>query len=87
MNVAELEPAGMVIPEGLVADVEELLESETNTPPEGANPLMATVPVAEFPPATLVGFTLKDETERVGGGFVCGPPPPPAQPNKKMPSE
>jgi hypothetical protein len=87
VNVAELEPAGIVTPDGLVADVDELLESETSTPPEGAIPFRVTVAVAETPPITLAGFTLKDDTARVGGGFVCTPPPPPAQPNKRMPSE
>jgi len=87
MNVAELAPAGIVTPDGLVVDVEELLESETNTPPEGAIPLRLTVAVAEFPPITLAGFTLKDEMARVGGGGVCTPPPPPAHPHNKMLSE
>jgi hypothetical protein len=87
VNVAELEPEGIVTPEGLVADVEELLESETNTPPVGANPFMPTVPTAEFPPMMLEGFTLKDDTDKVGGGVATAPPPPPAHPFKKVPSE
>jgi hypothetical protein len=85
VNVVELEPAGTVTPDGLIADEEELLESTMNTPAAGANPLIVTVAVAEVPPVTLVGFTLKDDTARVGGGLVCGPPP--AQPYKKMVSK
>jgi hypothetical protein len=80
----ELEPAGIVTPEGLVADVEELLESVTNTPPDGANPFRTTVAVAEFPPITVDGFTLNEDTARVGGGGATVPPPPPLQPDKKM---
>jgi hypothetical protein len=87
VNVVELAPAGIVTPVGLAADVEELLESETNTPPEGANPLIATVAIAEFPPITVEGFTLSEDTDRVGGGGATVPPPPPLQPDKKMPSE
>ncbi len=86
VNVAELAPEGTVTPEGLVADDDELLESETRTPPAGANPFSATVAVAEVPPVTLVGFMLKDDTAS-GGGLTCGLPPPPAQPDRKKASE
>ena len=87
MNVAELDPAETFTPEGLVAEVDELLESETKTPPVGASPFRVTVAVAEFPPITLVGLTLNDETAKVGGGLVTPPPPPPAQPFKNTISE
>jgi hypothetical protein len=87
VKVVELEPAGIVTPDGLVADVGELLESETNVPPDGANPFRPTVPVAEVPPVTLAGVTLKDDTARVGGGLFAGPPPPPLQPVKIIASE
>jgi hypothetical protein len=39
-----------------------LLESETVEPPEGAAELRVTVPVELFPPVTLVGFRVTDET-------------------------
>jgi hypothetical protein len=87
VNVAKLEPAGIVTPDGLVADVAELLESETSTPPVGANPFRETVAVAELPPITLEGFTLREDTASVGGGGFCTPPPPPAHPDKKRLSE
>jgi len=41
---------------------------ESGAPPAGAGPLNVTVPVEEFPPVTLVGFSASGETERVGGG-------------------
>jgi hypothetical protein len=41
------------------------LESETNVPPGPAGPLKATVPVELLPPATVVGFRLK-ETRAAG---------------------
>ena len=38
------------------------LASATETPPAGAAPLKITVPVADVPPFTLVGFTETDES-------------------------
>jgi len=40
-----------------------LLESATCAPPVGAGPLNVTVPVDEFPPTTLAGFTVSEESE------------------------
>ena len=45
-----------------------LLESATCAPPVGAGPLNVTVPVEEFPPATLVGFSEREERVSGGGG-------------------
>ena len=48
--------------EGTVATDVLLLESETVEPPEGAAELRVTVPVELFPPVTLVGFNVTEET-------------------------
>ncbi len=55
VNVAVAAPAGTVTLAGVVADA-LLSERVTTTPPVGAKPVNVTVPVVEFPPATLVGF-------------------------------
>ena len=69
VNVALVAPAGMNTLEGTLA-APLLLESATVAPPVGAAPLSVTVPVEEFPPVTLVGFSVSDE--RVGGGGGAG---------------
>ena len=45
-----------------------MLESVTVAPPAGAAPLKVTVPVEEFPPVTLVGFSESEAsvTEETG---------------------
>ncbi len=48
-------PAATVTLEG-VAAAGSLLESVTTAPPDGAAAVKVTVPVEEFPPATLVGL-------------------------------
>ena len=63
-NVALVAPAGTVMLEGTLA-APLLLARATCAPPVGAAPLNVTVPVEEFPPATLVGFS--ESEERVGG--------------------
>jgi len=68
-NVAVVAPAGTVTLGGALA-APLLLESATCAPPVGAAPLNVTVPVEEFPPATLVGFS--ESEERVGGGGGAG---------------
>jgi len=77
VNVCVLLPAGTVMPAGTVTDGSEL-SSETNTPPAGATKLIVTVPVDEFPPATVDGLKLTCTT---GGGntvsiTVADPVPP-----------
>ena len=59
LKFADVEPEGIVMLAGTVAD-ELLLESDTVAPLGAALPLSVTVPVAELPPITLVGFV---ETE------------------------
>ena len=68
-NVALVAPAAIVTLGGALA-APLLLESATCAPPVGAGPLNVTVPVEEFPPATLVGFS--ESEERVGGGGGAG---------------
>src|SRR6267378_1174777 len=65
-NVAVVAPAGTVTLGGALA-APLLLESATGAPPVGAGPLNATVPVEEFPPATLVGFSETEEREEEAG--------------------
>jgi len=60
-------PAATVTLEGTVATAVLLLESATCAPPVGAGPLSVTVPVEEFPPVTLVGFTEIEEREAGAG--------------------
>ncbi len=57
-------PAATLTEAGTVAEA-LLLESETDTPPEGAAPLKVTVPVVDVPLATLEGLTATDESETV----------------------
>src|SRR5258707_13953531 len=63
VNVALLAPAATVTLEGTRATSVLLLESTTCAPPAGAGPLSVTVPVDEFPPTTLVGFSVSVESE------------------------
>ncbi len=68
-NVALVAPAAIVTVGGTLA-APLLLESATCAPPVGAGPLNVTVPVEEFPPTTLVGFS--ESEERVVGGGGAG---------------
>jgi hypothetical protein len=65
-NDALVAPATTVTLEGTLAAAVLLLESITCAPPDGAGPLSVTVPVEEFPPVTLVGFSDSEERERDG---------------------
>ena len=61
VNVALVAPAATVTLDGSLAAVVLLLESVTTAPPDGAAPVSITVPVEEFPPVTLVGFSETEE--------------------------
>ena len=60
-------PAATVTLEGTAAAAVLLLESVTVAPPAGAAPLNVTVPVEEFPPVTLLGFSVSEERETDAG--------------------
>ncbi|SRR6266571_5760516 len=66
VNVALVAPASIVTLRDTLAGP-LLLESATCAPPVGAGPLNVTVPVEEFPPATLVGLSESEEREREAG--------------------
>jgi len=67
VKVALVAPAATVTLEGTLAAVVLLLESVTCAPAAGAAPLSVTVPVEEFPPVTLVGFSESEERETNAG--------------------
>ena len=78
VKVALVAPAATVTLEGTRAAFVLLLESATCAPPVGAGPLRVTVPVDEFPPATLAGFTASDES------VTTVVPPPGASSNSRI---
>jgi hypothetical protein len=55
-------PAGTVTLDGTVATEVLLLESVTTAPPEGAAAVRVTVPVELFPPLTMVGLRVSEES-------------------------
>ena len=59
VNVALLAPAGTVTAAGTLAEPGRLLLKLTPIPPAGAALSRVTVPVAEVPPCTLFGVTVK----------------------------
>src|SRR5437870_8763196 len=61
VNVALVAPAGTVTAAGTRADEGSSLDSATCAPPPGAMPFSVTVPVEEFPPATVEGSKARDE--------------------------
>ena len=71
VKVALVAPARTVTVEGTLAAAVLLLERVTCAPPAGAGPLSVTVPVEEFPPVTLAGLKIIEESARVGGGEDC----------------
>src|ERR1051326_8040489 len=65
LKLAVVAPWGTVTDDGTVADA-LLLDKATTTLPTAA-PVNVTVPLDEFPPITLVGFTVIEES--AAGGF------------------
>jgi len=63
VKAALVAPATTVTLAGTRPAVVLLLESATCAPPAGAGPLSVTVPIDEFPPTTLAGFRLTEESE------------------------
>jgi hypothetical protein len=68
VNVAEVEPAGIVTRSGTLAAEGCALESATVAPPSGAGTLRVTVPVTDRPPVTA---TASSDTEVSGAGRTC----------------
>jgi hypothetical protein len=71
VNVAVVAPAGTVTAGGVDAAVESV-DSDTATPPLGAEALNVTVPVDEVPPITLDGLSVSEVSVTVGGGGKPG---------------
>jgi hypothetical protein len=65
VNEALVAPAVTTTLAGTLAAAVLLLESAIDAPPAGAGPLSVTVPVEEFPPVTLVGFSESEEREEM----------------------
>ena len=63
VNVALVAPVATATLAGTRAAVVLLLERATCAPPAGAGPLNVTVPIDEFPPTTLAGFSATDESD------------------------
>jgi len=70
-NAALVAPAAIVTLAGVRATTVLLLESAICAPPVGAGPLNVTVPVDEFPPTTLVGFSVNELSVTAGGVGDC----------------
>lgn len=67
VNVADVAPAATDTPVGIVA-LDELEESPIERPPDGAGPLILTVPVEVKPPVTEFGVNVR--SDKAGGVIV-----------------
>jgi hypothetical protein len=63
------DPAGIVALAGINAG-DPLVHKYTTIPPAGAGPLSVSIPVADVPALTLVGFTETDEMEACPTGAM-----------------
>jgi hypothetical protein len=70
-NVALVAPEAMVTLAGTVAAAVLLLVSVTVIPDAGAAELTVTVPCDEFPPTTLVGFSVRDVSTGTGAVLLA----------------
>jgi len=70
VKFALLFPAGTVMLDGTVATDVLLLESVTIAPPEGAAAVRVTVPVELFPPLTVVGLRVREESVTADAGVT-----------------
>ena len=68
VNEALVAPAATITLAGPLVTAILLLERAICAPPAGAGPLNVTVPVEEFPPVTLVGFSESEEREETDAG-------------------
>ena len=71
VKVAAVDPAGTVTLPGTVAAVVLLLDSETTTPPAGAEEVNETVPVTGVPPTTVVWLRVSAASDGVVDGGGC----------------
>src|SRR5271165_2627328 len=62
VKVAVVAPAATVTLAGSCAAPVLLLDKVTSAPPEGAGPFSMTVPLEVFPPATDVGFRVREDS-------------------------
>jgi hypothetical protein len=72
VKLAVVAPAGTVTLAGTLAVPGSWLDRSTGTPGDGAALASVTVPVADWPPATVVGLTVYEERTADGGGAVAG---------------
>lgn len=70
VKVVVVDPVATVTLAGTCTAAVLLLVSEIVAPPVGAAPLRVTVPVDEFPPVTLVGFSVTDDNDTEAPGFT-----------------
>ena len=70
VNVAEVDPCGMVTVAGTLAAVEFELESDTVTPPLPAAAVRLTVPVPDWPLTIVLGLTDMLLSAAAGGLIV-----------------
>ena len=70
VNVAVVAPAGIETLAGTVVTAGLELVNVTTAPPLGAALVNVAVPCEEFPPVTVVGFSVREERLAGGGGGV-----------------
>ncbi len=70
MKAALVAPDGTVTLEGRVATEVLPLVKETTVPPEGAALVRVMVPCEVFPPTTLVGFRVNDDSVTAVAGVT-----------------
>ena len=73
VNVPVVAPAAIVTEAGTVAEV-LLLDRVILAPPVGAAAVRAIVPVADVPPVTLPGLTVKEERAAAAAGVTVTVP-------------
>lgn len=73
-KVPSVFPAAIVMFPGTVAAAVLLLDKEITAPEPGAGALRTTVPVAELPPFTAVGFNASELIAAPPGGGACRVP-------------
>ena len=72
VNVAEVEPCGIVTDDGTLAATGFELESKTNAPPVPAAEVRVMVPVPDWPLTSVPGLT-ETPLKAPGSGFTVTP--------------